>query len=147
MSTTLEIVTLYNSQCEKLGLHWISGENLQNQIVHSSKDSPAEISLVGHLNLINPQRVQVLGSKELEYLENLKKNSRKDTITRLFSGQSTLIIIAKELPAPADLISAAEANRTPVLSAKLASDEIIRNLQYYLSNFFAKKITLHGVFM
>ena len=147
MSTTLEIGTLYNSQCEKLGLHWISGENLQNQIVHSSKDSPAEISLVGHLNLINPQRVQVLGNKELEYLENLKKNSRKDTITRLFSGQSTLIILAKELPAPGDLISAAEANRTPVLSAKLASDEIIRNLQYYLSNFFAKKITLHGVFM
>ena len=147
MSTTLEIRTLYHYQREKLGLRWISGEELQDQIVHSSKDSPAEISLVGHLNLINPHRVQVLGRQELDYLENLKKNSRKDAITRLFSGQSTLIILAKELPAPGDLRSAAEASRIPVLSAKLPSEETIHNLQYYLSKYFAEKITLHGVFM
>ena len=147
MSTTLEIGTLYNSQREKLGLRWISGEGLQNQIVHSSKDSPADISLVGHLNLINPQRVQVLGNKELEYLENLKKNSRKDSVTSLFSGQSTLVIIAKGLAAPDDLKSAAEASHTPILSAQLPSEETISNLQYYLSNHFAEKITLHGVFM
>jgi len=147
MSTTLEIGTLYNSQREKLGLCWISGEHLQNQIAHSSEDSPSEISIVGHLNLINPHRVQVLGRQELEYLENLKKNSRKDTITRLFSGQSTVVIIANELAAPDDLVSAAEASRIPVLSAKLPSEETINNLQYYLGNYFAKKITLHGVFM
>ena len=147
MSTPLEIGTLYNSQREKLGLRWISGEQLQSQIVHSSKDSPADISLVGHLNLINPQRVQVLGSKELEYLENLKKNSRKDSVTSLFSGQSTLIIIAKGLAVPDDLKSAAQASHTPILSAQLPSEETISNLQYYLSNHFAEKITLHGVFM
>jgi HPr kinase/phosphorylase len=147
MSTTLEIRTLYQYQRKKLGLRWISGEELQDQVVHSSKNSPDEISLVGHLNLINPHRVQVLGSQELEYLENLQKNSRKDAITRLFSGQSTLIILAKGLPAPEDLRSAAEASRIPVLSAKLPSEETIQNLQYYLSNYFAEKITLHGVFM
>ncbi len=147
MSTTLEIGTLYNSQREKLGLRWISGEELQNQVLHSSKESPSEISMVGHLNLINPHRVQVLGSQELEYLESLKKNSRKDTITQLFSGQSTLIIIAKELPAPDDLKMAAAASSTPMLSSKRPSEETIRNLLYYLSNYFAEKITLHGVFM
>ena len=147
MSTTLEIGTLYNSQREKLGLCWISGEHLQEQIAHSTEDSPAEISMVGHLNLINPHRVQVLGRQELEYLENLKKNSRKDTITRLFSGQSTVIIFANELPAPDDLVSAAQTSRIPVLSAKLPSDETVSNLQYYLSNYFAEIITLHGVFM
>jgi len=147
MSTTLEIRTLYHNQREKLGLRWINGEELQDQPVHSSNDAPAETSLVGHLNLINPHRVQVLGRQELDYLENLQKNSRKDAITRLFSGQSSLIILANELPAPKDLIAAAAASHTPVLSAKLPSEETIQNLQYYLSNHFAEKITLHGVFM
>jgi len=147
MSTTLEIRTLYHNQREKLGLRWINGEELQDQPVHSSNNAPAETSLVGHLNLINPHRVQVLGRQELDYLENLQKNSRKDAITRLFSGQSSLIILANELPAPKDLIAAAAASHTPVLSAKLPSEETIQNLQYYLSNHFAEKITLHGVFM
>jgi len=147
MSTTLEIRTLYHNQREKLGLRWINGEELQDQPVHSSNNAPAETSLVGHLNLINPHRVQVLGRQELDYLENLQKNSRKDAITRLFSGQSSLIILANELPAPEDLIAAAAASHTPVLSAKLPSEETIQNLQYYLSNHFAEKITLHGVFM
>jgi HPr kinase/phosphorylase len=55
--------------------------------------------------------------------------------------------MAKEMPLPGDINSAAEKKRIPVLSAKLPSEEVIRNLQYYLSNFFAEKITLHGVFM
>jgi len=34
-----------------------------------------------------------------------------------------------------------------MLSSELPVQEIVRNLQYYLSNYFAEKITLHGVFM
>ncbi|MDX2476465.1 MAG: hypothetical protein QNL05_03790, partial [Gammaproteobacteria bacterium] len=64
---------------------------------------------------------------QLEYLENLKKNTRKDTIASLFTGQSTLIIIAKELAAPDDLKTAAAENHVPLLSAKLPSEEAISN--------------------
>ena len=147
MSTTLEIKTLVKALQEKLGLEWISGREHQDKQVHSSKDAPAEVSLAGHLNLIIQHRVQVLGSKELEYLDSLKKNSRKDAISQLFSGHSTLVIIAKRLPAPDDLQAFAEESQTPLLSSSLPSQETIQNLQYFLSNHFAKKITLHGVFM
>lgn len=115
--------------------------------MHTSKDRTSEVSLAGQLNLINPHRVQVLGRKELEYFDKLKKNSRKDAIAQLFSGESTLVIIASRLPAPNDLKDAAKANQTPLLSARLNSQETIENLQYYLTNYFAEKITLHGVFM
>jgi HPr kinase/phosphorylase len=147
MSTTLEIRTLVKALQEKLGLEWISGREHQDKPVHSSKDAPAEVSLAGHLNLIIQHRVQVLGSKELEYLDSLKKNSRKDAIGQLFSGQSTLVIIANRLSAPDDLYAAAEQNQVPLLSSSLPSQETIQNLQYFLSNYFAEKITLHGVFM
>jgi HPr kinase/phosphorylase len=63
------------------------------------------------------------------------------------SGQTKLIIITRGLPAPADLAAAAGAADVPLLASRLPGQEVIRNLQYYLSNFFAEKITLHGVFM
>jgi HPr kinase/phosphorylase len=147
MSVTLEINTLYNALHERLGLGWISGEAHRDKVVHSSKDDSPETSLVGHLNLIHQHRIQVLGSRELEFFDNLKKNSRKDAIAQLMSGQTKLIIITRGLPAPADLAAAAGAADVPLLASRLPGQEVIRNLQYYLSNFFAEKITLHGVFM
>jgi HPr kinase/phosphorylase len=147
MSTTLEINTLFRDMQARLGLEWIRGKNYGKQALHSNIDSQGEVSLAGHLNLINQHLVQVIGARELEYLDSLKKNSRQDAISQLFSGQCKLVIIARHLPTPDDLKSGADAGAIPLLSAALSSEETIRNLQYYLSNYFAEKITLHGVFM
>jgi len=147
MSTTLDIQTLFKALQEKLGLVWLSGEQFGDSLVHTSGEQDTDISLAGHLNLITPHRVQVLGHKELEYLDSLRKNSRKDTLSQLFSGQSSLVVIARGIPPPADLEAAAAASHTPLLSSTLPSQEVIENLRHYLANYFADKITLHGVFM
>ena len=147
MSTTLEIQTLFQALREKMGLVWITGEQHKGKTVHSSKDVSPEVSLVGHLNLIIQHRVQIIGKRELEYLDSLRKNSRKDAIDLLFSGHSTLVVIASRLPAPDDLKTGAVASRIPLLSSSLPSQETIENLQHYLTSYFAEKITLHGVFM
>ena len=147
MSTSLTLDGLFKSLDEKLGLAWVTGSQAGEHAINTNRDESAETSLVGNLNLIHPHRIQILGSRELEFLDSLKKNSRKDAISQLFSGQSDLIIMAKQLPAPDDLLQAANATGTPVLSSTLQSQDVIQNLQYYLSNHLAEKITLHGVFM
>ncbi len=147
MSTTLNSHTLYKALQEKLGLSWLSSEQFGENPLHTAADNDTDISLVGHLNLITLHRVQVLGKKELEYLNSLKKNSRKDTLSQLFSGQTTLVVIANSMPPPDDLKAAADASKIPLLSSKLPSQDIIENLQHFLANYFADKITLHGVFM
>jgi HPr kinase/phosphorylase len=147
MTTTLKIKTLFVALEDKLGLSWIYGKQHKHRLIHSSKDESTDISLVGQMNLINPHRIQVLGSKEFKYLDSLKKNSRKDAITQLFSGSSKLIIIARHQGTPMDLVEAAEATHIPLLGSRLGSQEIIQQIQYYLTGFFARKITLHGVFM
>ncbi len=147
MSTTLDIGTLFDDLEEKLGLNWICGSQLVLKEIYNSKEHGTEVSLVGQLNLINPHRVQVLGRKELEYFDKLKKNSRKDAIAQLFSGESALIVLASRLNVPDDIKAAAIAAQTPLLSTHLKSQEAIENLQYFLTSHFAEKITLHGVFM
>jgi HPr kinase/phosphorylase len=147
MSTTLKIQTLYRALQEKLGLAWIAGEQHQDKPLHSSKDDSPETSLVGHLNFIIQPRVQIIGKRELEYLDSLRRNSREDAIAQLFSGQTTLVVMASRLPAPDDLKDMATATRTPLLSSSVPSQDTIENLQHYLTSYFAEKITLHGVFM
>ena len=95
MSATLEIGSLYDALRERLGLEWINGENCRDRVLHTSRDESADISLIGHLNLIHQHRIQVLGTRELEFLDELKKNSRKDAIAQLLSGQTRLIIVAR----------------------------------------------------
>jgi HPr kinase/phosphorylase len=147
MTTKLTLDALFSSLEEKLGLKWISGNRDGYYEINTAKDESAETSLVGNLNLIHPHRIQVLGSRELGYLDSLKKNSRKDAIGQLFSGQSDLVIMAKLLAVPDDMLQAAVDSNIPILSSSLSSQEVIQNLQYYLSNSLAEKITLHGVFM
>ena len=147
MSRSLEIQSLYKALQEKLGLVWLTGEQYKERPVHTTDEDSQEVSLVGHLNLIIQHRVQILGHKELEYLDSLKKNSRKDTLSQLFSGQTTLVVIANSMPPPTDLEAAAATSQVPLLSSALPSEEVIENLQHYLANYFADKITLHGVFM
>jgi HPr kinase/phosphorylase len=147
MSTSLDIRTLYHDLEDKLGLEWISGARHDEQCVHSSKDHSLEVSLVGQLNLINPHRIQVLGRKELAYLDSLGNNSCKDAMHQLFSGQSKLVIIASKLKAPAYVVTAARSSQTPLLSCQMNSQETIHNVRHYLATYFAEKITLHGVFM
>ena len=147
MSRSLEIQSLYKALQEKLGLVWLTGEQYKERPVHTTDEDSQEVSLVGHLNLIIQHRVQILGHKELEYLDSLKKNSRKDTLSQLFSGQTTLVVIANSMPPPTDLEAAAAASQVPLLSSAPPSEEVIENLQHYLANYFADKITLHGVFM
>jgi len=146
MSATLLIATLYDALKKKLGLQWVTGEELGHRTIQAA-DASAEVSLVGNLNLINQNRIQVLGSKELDYLDRLKKNSRKDAIGQLCSGESALVVIARRLKAPDDLVEAAVAGRVPVLSAAPSGEETIQHLRYFLGNYLAEKITLHGVFM
>lgn len=147
MSTTLDTKTLFSALHDKLGLTWISGQELQDNPVHISNDDGMETSLVGHLNLISQHRIQILGTQELDYLHGLKKNSRNDAINQLFSGTSRLVIVTRNLDAPEYLRIAARENPTPLLSASVQSEDAIQILHYYLTSYFAKNITLHGVFM
>jgi HPr kinase/phosphorylase len=147
MSTTLDTKTLFSALQDKLGLTWISGEELQDNPIHTSKDDDVETSLIGHLNLISQHRIQILGKQELDYLGNLKKNSRNDAINQLFSGASRLLIVTRNLEAPEYLCSTARENATPMLSASAQSEDAIQILAHYLTTYFAKNITLHGVFM
>lgn len=151
MDSSLTVGVLYDEHYEKLSLEWVAGHTGESRPIAIKEVSPNKsVSsgvLVGHLNLIHPHRIQVLGKAELEYLEGLGKNSHADTITQLFSNEPAFIVIADNMPATTELKQVADRTGTPLFQSSLSAYTLINNLQYYISGSTAEKLTMHGVFM
>ena len=106
------------------------------------------MALVGHLNFIQPNRVQVVGQAEMRYLEQLAAAQRAETLRALFScPTSAMIVVTDSQAIPPDLIRHAETEATPLFSSPLPSPPLIHALQYYLAYALAEQTTLDGVFM
>ncbi len=147
MSTDASVGTLFDTLQHKLGLNWAGSRRGEGRAIKSPEFESTRTALVGHLNLIHPNRVQVLGATEIQYLERLGETSRRDLIDQIFADTTALIIIGDRQPVPDDIRQRSEAASVPLLTSDQATADLVNYLQYYLTSLFAEKIILHGVFM
>ena len=147
MSIDASVATLFETLKEKLGLEWAGSQLGENRSIKNPETEGDKTAQVGHLNLIHPNRVQVLGNTEIQYLQRLGENSRRDLIKQLFDGSTDLLVIGDRQSVPDDIKQRCEASSTPLLTSSQPTAQLVNYLQYYLTNLFAEKITLHGVFM
>jgi HPr kinase/phosphorylase len=147
MSDSLTVRSLVEAMDERLGLQWVAGLRGAGLVLARNAAAEGTPSLVGHLNLIHPNQIQVLGRDEVAYLSGLRKNSQRDVIEQLTGGQSALLIIADGEEPPINLQAQAETHGVALLRTPLPSHELINILRYFFSNKLAETITVHGVFM
>jgi HPr kinase/phosphorylase len=147
MTIDASIGTLFETLQNKLGLQWLGSKLGESRAIQNTQTENTDTALVGHLNLIHPNQVQVLGKTEIRYLERLSKSSRQDLIDQLFDGTTDLIVVGDQQEVPSDIKQRSEASSTPLFTSDQSTIQLVNYLQYYLTNLFAEKITLHGVFM
>ena len=132
-------------------MQWLAGRAGENRSIRISGSQPGNEpltgALAGHLNLIHPNRIQVLGNTELDYLSSLGKNSYHDAIKQLFENEPAFIVIADDRVPANDLKQAAEDTGTPLFSSSLPGHKLIGHLMYYLSNMLAERQIVHGVYL
>lgn len=138
---------LYEHLRKHIDLHWIAGNMDANRTMKSNLHWINHATMIGHLNLIHPNTIQVIGKTEWDYLENLKKNSRQDTLDQIFIHRTSAIIISDGIDIPEDVINYANEKHTPLFKSRLSSNDLIDSIRYYLSGLLADKIVIHGVFM
>ncbi len=146
MAAEVTAQALFDAHRDKLELDWVAGCGEATAAV-TAADSSHELSMVGPLNIIRPNQVQVIGRTEYEYLQSLGKNSRQDVLNTLFGGAARLLILADGLTANAELMRRAEAARVPLLRSPLQSARVISHLQFFLANALAERVVAHGVML
>ena len=134
---------------DSLELHWLAGQQGENRLLQREKSNPSN-TIAGHLNLVRPNLVQVLGPEENNYLKLLGKNSHKDAISRLFENKPAMIIFSNiQTPSEIDneFIEIANKMDCPLFFSGLDSNNLVERLQYRLVRLLADNKIIHGVFM
>lgn len=104
-------------------------------------------TLVGHLNLIQSNRIQVFGITELNHWNELPEKERARWLTALFNDTLCGLIVSDDQPVPAEILERARANRIPLFASGLRCERIISTLRHELGRALAAHVVLHGVFL
>lgn len=143
----LSAAELFEQLRERLGLRWIAGQAGSDRVLEAVETVDRRPSLSGYLNMIYPNKVQILGTEELAWLDALDSRQRWETIERLLQYRPLAMAISKGQPCPEDLREMAEESDTPLWSSPNRGHEILNHMQYHMARALAPRVTLHGVFM
>jgi HPr kinase/phosphorylase len=146
MKEILSAESIIVNLASKIELKWVAGSEDPKRPLHEV-DVNEHATLIGHLNLIHNNIIQVIGKTECEYLNNLDDDFRNSTLTQLFTNKTVAIILADDLPVPDLLCQYANEYKVPVLSCKAESNNVVDTARYYLHKIFSNKEILHGVYM
>ena len=147
MTARISAQELFDQQAERLALRWAAGRAGGERVLEARETVARRPSLAGYLNIIYPNRVQILGTEELDWLDGLDSRLRWKTIEKIMQFRPLALVISKNQPCPEDLRLAAEESETPLWLSPRRGHELLNHLQYHLARKLAPRVTLHGVFM
>ncbi|GHE32057.1 HPr(Ser) kinase/phosphatase [Vulcaniibacterium thermophilum] len=147
MNASITAADLFEQQRERLGLRWVAGQRGADRLLEAVETVARRPSLAGYLNIIYPNKVQILGSEELAWLDALDSRQRWETIEKIIQFRPLALVISKSQSCPEDLRLAAEESDTPLWVSPRRGHELLNHLQYHLARTLAPRVTLHGVFM
>ena len=143
---SISVRKLYQDNQVKLKLAWSAGTAGADNRISVDADKPV-LALVGHLNFIHPNQVQVLGVAEVDYLNRLDSNEAPASFAELFDFNIPVVIVANDLPIPHMLRDYCRLNDVPLLTSKLESPHLMDVLRIYLQRNLAVSTVKHGVFL
>jgi len=144
----LIVAQLFERNRERLQLIWVGGD--LNRPIAVNRDDVSPADLIGHLNLIHPERVQVIGSPEiLWYKRHYNDGDGKGEymFARIISARPPAMIVADDCDVLDEIRVLCESSNTPLFTTPLPAAQVIDALRVYVSRQLAETVTLHGVFM
>lgn len=143
----ISVNQLFADKCEKLGLTWVAGQSGGAKLLTSDTVQKLSLALIGYLNFVHPNRVQVLGCAEMDYLHSLAPDVLGQTVDNLFGTELAAIIVANGEEVPVELKEAADRTQTPLFTSPQPSPDMMNVLRHYLAQVLAESTVRHGVFM
>lgn len=147
MSTRLAISELFHQLQQRLDIQWISGCNAGDNCLDVDDTRSGDVGLVGHLNLIHSNQIQLIGFREAEYLKGLSEKSKSKKINQLFMGQVAVIVLAEQVEPFERLAERCEESQVALFCSSLKTYELLSEVQFFLAQELAEQVVLHGVFL
>jgi len=143
----VSVAQLVEENADALKLAWISGPRGPAPFLDSSEINHASQGLIGHLNLVHPNWIQIFSRTEAAYFASLSEQSQREALARLVGSGLACIILSDQEKAPPTLAEFAASRNIPMLASPLHSLQIIWVVRTYLGRALAEFVTRHGVFL
>ena len=142
----ISIAKLYDDHREKLQLNWVAAIGTDRQLaLKESGNYGADV--VGHLNLIHTERLQVIGHAEYDWANKVSPKRLTTQIGELIADDPPGIIFADGLSVLPVILEACESSGTPMFTSPKPCSAVIDLLRIYLASRLADSTSVHGVFM
>ncbi|MDH2919481.1 MAG: HPr(Ser) kinase/phosphatase [Sideroxydans sp.] len=145
--SVVNIRQLFEDKQERLQLTRVAGADGENYIIDSDEVEASNKGLIGHLNLIHPNWIQVLSDTELAYFDGLSATKRDAAFAKIVVQGTTCLIVAGAAKIPAALLAFANDSDIPLFASPKPSVHLMWLIRHYLAKELADSTTRHGVFL
>lgn len=139
------LTRLFDRHRERLQLSHVGGSLERTVAITQDRIWPAD--LVGHLNLIHPDRFQVLGHAELDWARRQSHDKVAHHVHEILSARPPGIIVADGCEVPGIIARQCRQEDVALFTSPLPAASVVDLLRIYLSRELAERSSLHGVFM
>ena len=105
------------------------------------------LQLAGFFEVFDERRPQVLGESEIVFMNRYTREEARECYLRFFRANPPMVILAKGLEAPQEMIDAAREAGIPLLTTTENTSTFISSLILFLNTELAPRLTRHGVLL
>lgn len=132
-------------------------EDLNLEVIYRAKDSTvkiysAEVSrpglqMVGYFEKFAPERLQIIGSSEWLYYNELPDTLRYDSIDKIFAYPIPALIFSRNLEVFPEIIELAKKHNRTILRIDKPTSKFINDVINHINIIIAPATSVHGVLM
>ena len=147
--TVISAEALFEEFRTALHWEWIAGHAHPERHFDDAaiRDAQSAADLVGYLNYIHPNRVQIVGRREVAYLNHAEPDVTERRISRIVTLEPPVLICADGQIPPDRLVALCDRADIPLFVTEESAGHVIDVVRGYLGQHFAERTTRHGVFM
>src|SRR5471030_776489 len=135
-TSSINAQSIFDDNAAALKLSWLTGHEGWERgfSTETVANATSSADLVGHLNLIHPNRIQVLGDAEITYYQRQSDEDRSRNMAELIAIEPPFLVVAGEVGAPPELVLRCTRSSTPLFTTRMSAAAVIDSLRLYVAH-------------
>ena len=142
---TVEVGELLRACAEELQLTLLSDWGDLDRAISRPRIQKAGLALSGFVKHVYPDRIQVIGLTEVDYLMSLPEEAARAGLDAYCGRNLCGLVVTRGLDPPEFLLDAARRHGVPVMRSPLMSSTVIAVITERLEEMLAPRAAIHGV--
>jgi HPr kinase/phosphorylase len=142
--TRVTVQGIYAELKEPLLLDLLVDIPAEDVLVHSHDVHRPGMALMGFDGAFLPQRIQVLGETEAEFLATLEPEAQRAAMERVLDLDPPVVFVARDRQVARPVVDLLRERRVPLVRSALPAVEFMGELTHHLERAFSPQTEVHG---